>query len=132
MRLNIFYDSQCPLCMMEMRQLKAQDHADKISLIDLHAQDFETQYPGIDKADAMRCLYGQLDSGQVLRGLDVTCQAWSLVGKLKWIKVLRWPLIRQIADMSYRLFAPHRYRISYLLTGKSRCQGEACRIDDTR
>jgi len=121
MQLTIFYDSHCPLCLLEMQQLKTVDHEDRIQLVDLHADDLNKAYPYIDKDKAMKRLHGQLDSGEVLYGLDVTCQAWSLVGKHRWLVILRWPLIKPIADLAYRIFARHRDRIAFLITGKTRC-----------
>lgn len=121
MRLTIFYDSHCPLCMLEMQQLKTIDHKDRIQLVDLHADDLKKAFPHINKDDAMKRLHGQLDSGEVLYGLDVTCRAWSLVGKHRWLMILRWPLIRPLADLAYRIFARHRDRIAFLITGKTRC-----------
>jgi predicted DCC family thiol-disulfide oxidoreductase YuxK len=107
--------------MLEMQQLKCVDHDARIQLVDLHADDLNTAYPHINKNDAMKRLHGQLDSGEMLYGLDVTYQAWSLVGKHRWLAILRWPLIKPIADLFYRIFARHRDRIAFLLTGKTRC-----------
>ncbi|MGB2287813.1 MAG: DCC1-like thiol-disulfide oxidoreductase family protein, partial [Porticoccaceae bacterium] len=58
---------------------------------------------------------------------DVTYRAWVLVGKRKWVAVLRWPLIKGFADIGYLFFARNRYTISRLLTGQSRC--DSCNID---
>ncbi len=121
MQLTIFYDSHCPLCMLEMQQLKTTDHQARIQLVDLHADNLNKTYPHINKADAMKCLHGQLDSGEMLYGLDVTYHAWTLVGKHRWLAILRWPLIKPVADLFYRLFARHRDRIAFLITGKTRC-----------
>lgn len=121
MKLTIFYDSQCPLCLAEMQQLSAYDVKNRLQFIDLHKDDFSQHYPYINKEYANRILHGQLDTGEVLLGLDVTCRAWLIVGKHKWLKVLRWPLLRNLADAIYLLFARYRYGISYMLTGKARC-----------
>lgn len=130
MQLTIFYDSQCPLCLAEMRQLKASDTAGRLTFEDLHAIDFSQHYPYIDTVKANRILHGQLDSGEMLFGLDVTYKAWSLVGKHRWLALLRWPILKTIADSMYLLFARHRYRISYWLTGKTRCS--SCTLDNAR
>ena len=123
MMLRIFYDGHCPLCLAEMRQLKHHDHDNKIELINLHDEDFSKRYPYIDPSKANDILHGQsIESGELFYGLDVTCKAWSLVGKHKWLMMLRWPLVRHIADAFYLFFARYRSRISYLLTGKSRCE----------
>ena len=121
MILTIYYDGHCPLCMIEMKSLKHHDNENTINLIDLHNDNFSEDYPQINKTDAIGILHGQLDTGEILLGLDVTCKAWALVGKHKWMSILRWPLIRTIADVFYRLFARHRSKISYLLTGKKSC-----------
>lgn len=126
MSLTIFYDSQCPLCLMEMRELKRYDSTGQIIFEDLHHPLFTQNYPHIDTAKAGRILHGQLENGQMLYGLDVTCKAWSLAGKHRWLKLLRLPVIKTISDIFYKFFARYRYRISYVLTGKSRCT--SCRL----
>jgi predicted DCC family thiol-disulfide oxidoreductase YuxK len=127
MKLTLFYDSQCPLCVAEMRRLKAFDSAGRMAFADLHAPDFIERYPHVDRLKACRILHGQLDSGELLLGLDVTHLAWSLAGRHKWLALLRWPLVKPAADAVYLLFARCRYGISWLLTGKSRCN--SCSLD---
>ena len=121
MSVTIYYDSQCPLCQMEMKQLKLHDHNNQLTLIDLHTENFEIQYPNVDKQKAMNILHGELETGQLIFGLDVTHIAWKTVGKHKWIGLLRLPVIRTFADIAYRFFAKHRNRISTLLTGSENC-----------
>ena len=119
--LSIYYDSQCPLCQMEMQQLVKHDQAKQIKLIDLHEPFFAQNYPHINIDHAMNMLHAETESGKMLYGLDVTCHAWKLVGKHKWLAILRWPIIKQISDSLYLFFAKHRNKISYLLTGKRSC-----------
>ena len=121
MILTIYYDGHCPLCMQEMQLLKGYDNKKSILLVDLHYDNFSRDHPHINTSEAIRILHGQLDTGELLLGLDVTCKAWSLVGKHKWLAILRWPLIRTIADLIYRVFARYRSKISYLLTGNKTC-----------
>ncbi|MBJ7537229.1 thiol-disulfide oxidoreductase DCC family protein [Marinomonas transparens] len=125
--LTIFYDSHCPLCAAEMKKLLAFDHDKKLTLKSLHGEDFTLHYPHIDPIEADKILHGQLDNGDIIKGLDVTCLAWHLVGKHKWLQVLRWPVIRLFADMGYRVFARYRHPLSALLAGKARC--ESCQKD---
>jgi len=128
--LTIFYDGGCPLCAAEMRHLSRRDSARKIAYEDIYAADFSARFPQIDQQAADRILHGQLADGQLIFGLDVTYQAWVLVGKRKWVAILRWPIIKPIADLTYLFFAKHRNRISKLLTGQSRC--DACSIGDAK
>lgn len=128
--LTLFYDGQCPLCAIEMAALTKHDYQQKLTLIDIHRPDFEQAFPNINKHDALTILHAQLDSGQVITGLDVTYQAWKLVNKKRWLVVLRWPIIRFIADKCYLFFAKNRYAISKLLTGKARCESQTCYINN--
>lgn len=123
--LTIFYDSTCPLCAKEMRALRALDESQALGLVDLHSSEFRENYPYINFDEAMRILHAEMD-GEVLTGLDVTVAAWQAVGKKPWLKVLRWPVVRRVADWAYVLFADNRYRISWLLTGSARCTNDVC------
>lgn len=112
--LTIFYDGACPLCTAEINLLRELDNQKQLKLEDIHACDFRDRFPHIDQIQADKILHGQLQSGEVIKGLDVTCLAWKLVGKHKWIQILRWPVIAFFADLGYLLFARYRRSISSL------------------
>ena len=124
--LTVFYDGRCPLCSAEMKQLSEFDTEGKLLLEDINAHDFQQRFPHIDPVEADRILHGQYASGEMIYGLDVTQQAWELVGRHSWLKLLRLPVIRWFADIGYLLFARYRSQISYLLTGSSQCDDSAC------
>ena len=119
--ITIFYDSYCPLCVSEMMQLKDLDTKGKIDLVDINQEDFEKNHPLIDREKANNVLHGQVESGELLTGLDVTYYAWKCVGRKPWLAVLRWPVIRFFADLCYLFFAKYRYTFSFILTGQRRC-----------
>ena len=116
MILTIYYDAHCPLCLAEMQQLKSYDKNESINFVNLHAENFSERHPHINRKKAMKILHGQLHTGELLLGLDVTCKAWNLVGKHKWLVIVRWPVISIFADAAYLFFARYRNRISSLVT----------------
>lgn len=124
-RLKLFYDGTCPLCVKEMAALKRHDHRNVIQIIDIYSNDF-VDYPDIDKSAANNVLHALDENKQLLLGLDVTYRAWQLVGKGWMYAPLRWPLVKPFADWFYLLFARNRYRISFWLTGTSRCMNRDC------
>lgn len=126
-RLTLFYDGRCPLCVAEMARLASLDNTRALVFEDINAEDFTDRYHSIDPAKANQVLHGWDENQSLLLGLDVSCRAWKLVGKHRWMAALRWPLIRPIADLGYRLFARHRYFFSRLLTGQPRCD-DRCAI----
>ena len=132
MKLILFYDSSCPLCIAEMRQLQIHNNRQQLQFEDILAPDFNQRFPYIKITEASTILHGLYfpdlqQSPQLLLGLDVTHLAWKSIGRKKWLALLRWPVIRFFADKCYLFFARNRYTISYLLTGKSRCKN--CKID---
>lgn len=124
-KLTLFYDATCPLCSKEMDALRRHDTHQSLKLINLYSEEMG-EYPQIDVAEANKVLHAIDENGQLLLGLDVTHQAWSLVGK-GWIYApLRWPLVKPIADWFYIRFANNRYKISYWLTGTRRYTDQDC------
>ncbi len=120
-QLTIFYDGFCPLCVNEMASLARHDRQHCLEFEDIHQEDFATRFPSIDPERANTVLHALDEQGVLLLGLDVTAKAWSLVG-VPWFRALRWPGVRRVADWAYLRFARHRFAISRLLTGKTRCE----------
>ena len=121
-QLTIFYDGSCPLCAIEMRHLKRLNQDNKLGFVDIMAADFAERFPALDRRALNDRIGAMRADGTMLIGLDVTYEAWRLVGKGWLYAPLRWPLVKPLADRFYLWFAKHRYRISYLLTGQKRCQ----------
>jgi predicted DCC family thiol-disulfide oxidoreductase YuxK len=126
-QLTVFFDGHCPLCTKEISLLKQFDTRKKLHFEDIHAIDFAYRYPYIDVVAADKRLHGQLASGQIITGLDVTAKAWGLVGHHKWLQILRWPVIRWFADLGYMIFARFRHPIARLFGDKS-CQDDNCKF----
>ena len=110
-----------------MQQLHELDRFNLLELVDIHRADFDNLYPHVDKVQANSILQGQQDDGSMLYGLDANCKAWELVGRKRWLRILRWPVIRWFADLGYLFFAKNRSLISYLVTGKRRCS--SCQLE---
>lgn len=123
--MKVFYDGDCPLCAKEMQSLQHSDHNKVIQLIDIQSDDFSSNYPGIDKQQALNILHGQSDDGKMHYGLDVTYLAWSAVGKHRWLKLLRIQPVKWFADRAYLFFARNRNSISRLLLA-NHCKEGVC------
>ncbi|MGR4989930.1 thiol-disulfide oxidoreductase DCC family protein [Vibrio rotiferianus] len=124
-KLTGFYDGTCPLCAKEMEALKQRDAEQQIKIINIYSDAF-ADYPQIDPEQANTILHALNQKGELLLGLDVTHRAWQLVGRGWLYAPLRWRIVKPVADWLYLKFAKNRYRVSYLLTGKSRCNTNSC------
>lgn len=120
----IFFDGNCPLCLREMCSLKRHDTKNQIELIDVQDDKAMEMYPDIDKSHALSVLHGIKD-GKRLYGLDVTVAAWCLVGKHRWLRLSRLPIIKTLSDRFYLFFAKHRMKISSYLY-KDQCANNVC------
>ena len=118
-QLTIFYDGRCALCAKEIKSLKELDRNNRITFADIFAHDFAKNYASVNVEEANRVLHGMKDTGELIYGLDVTVLAWTLVGKGKWVAPLRWPIVKQIADVAYIFFARNREQISRLIMPSS-------------
>lgn len=123
--LIVFYDGHCPLCAREIHALKQLDHQQALQFEDIHTADFQSRFPAIDLIEADRKLHGQRSDGQMLYGLDVTAYAWALVGKHRWLTWLRFPVIRQISDVVYWVFARLRHPLGRLFKHPA-CKDNQC------
>lgn len=130
--LTIFYDAQCPLCQREMDKLARYDQARQLYLEDINAEGFTARYPQIDPKEANRILHAQTETGELLLGLDATWAAWKTVGHHRWIRLLRWPVIRWFADHAYLWFARNRMQVSRWILGPQACDTARCSIPNKR
>lgn len=117
----IFYDGACPLCVKEMTALRSL-LGDKVTFVNALNNQSMADYPDIEITESLRILHVLDNTGQLRLGVDANVYLWALTGKKPWLRVLRWPIIRPIANAGYWFFARYRYQLSKLLTGQSRCK----------
>lgn len=108
-RDTLYYDGQCPLCRREIDRLRAARGA-AIALVDIHGLGADAP---IDRDELLRSLHLRRADGQWLRGADANVSAWDGTAKARWLAALRWPLVRPLTDLGYRLWAAWRYRRRY-------------------
>lgn len=113
--LIIFYDGNCPLCVLEMHELHRINHQHNLEFVNIHIDNFHAKWPLVDKVQALKNIHGNLN-GEIITGLDVTYHAWRLVNKHHRVGWIRWPFIKHIADSAYLTFAKYRHRISKALS----------------
>ena len=121
-QLTIFYDGGCPLCAIEMRHLQRLNRDGRLGFEDIMAADFNERFPALEWQALNDRIHAMQADGSMLTGLDVSYEAWRLVGPGSLYAPIRWPLVKPVADRFYLWFAKHRYRISFWLTGQKRCQ----------
>jgi len=120
--VEVFYDGACPLCIREMRMLRGRDHRGRIRFTDIAADSFDASTVGLDWEALMSRIHGRLPDGSLIEGVEVFRRLYAAIGLSTLVKLSRAPGISQLLDLSYRLFAKNRLR----LTG--RCTDGACEV----
>ncbi len=105
MEIEVFFDGGCPLCLREINFLKRRDRHGRIKFTDLDASDFSTESCGKTYDELMAKIYGRLSDGTWITGVEVFRRLYSAVGFGPLVMLTRLPVISQIMDLGYHLFA---------------------------
>jgi predicted DCC family thiol-disulfide oxidoreductase YuxK len=120
--LTLLYDASCPVCRLEMDELRHRNQHGLLVFVDISAPDFDLarHWPAALDANQARpsfqdmnaALHGIGADGLLYTGVETIRLAYAAVG-LGWLWApTRWPLLRSVSDVAYRWFARHRYQIS--------------------
>ncbi len=120
-QIEVFYDGDCPLCLREVKLLRWMDRRQRIRFTDIAAADFVAADYGKSLSEFMEQIQGRLPSGQWLVGVEVFRRLYAAIGFGPLVWIPRLPLLSQLCDIGYRVFAKNRLR----LTG--RCVKEECK-----
>ncbi len=120
--IEVFFDGDCPLCRREIDFLKRRDHANRIRATDISSADFVASDYGTDFHTLMAEIHGRLPCGAWITGVEVFRRLYGAIGFGRIVMLTRLPLIRQILDLGYRVFARNRLK----LTG--RCDKNGCTV----
>jgi predicted DCC family thiol-disulfide oxidoreductase YuxK len=131
--LTLLYDGGCPLCLREVRLLRARDqrlHAasHRLAFVDIDAPDYDPgAHRGISYREAMGRIHAITAEGQVLRDVAVFREAYRLVG-LGWLYApTTWPLLGPLVEQAYALWAGWRLRLTGRPDLDQLCQ-QRCRL----
>ena len=121
--VEMFYDGDCPLCVRETRLLQKLDRRERIRFTNIAAPDFDAIACEKTMDQLMAEMHGRLPDGSWITGVEVFRRLYTAVGFGLVVSLTRLPLIRQLLDFGYAVFARHRLK----LTG--RCT-DACKLPE--
>jgi predicted DCC family thiol-disulfide oxidoreductase YuxK len=118
--IEVFYDGACPLCTREIDMLRRKDHARKIRFTDIAAPGFDAASVGVSWPTLMERIHGRLPDGTLIEGVEVFRRLYAAVGFGSLVAATRLPVVTQLLDLSYRVFAKNRLKFT------GRCTDDAC------
>ena len=112
-KIDLLFDSECPICMMEVNFLKKRDIDSRIKFTDLQSPSYNpAEHGNVKFADGMRKLRAVLPNGNVVMGVEVFRKTYEAIG-LGWVfELTKLPVFGQIADNLYDLWAENRLRLT--------------------
>ncbi|MFO0936338.1 MAG: DUF393 domain-containing protein [Gemmataceae bacterium] len=117
--IEVFFDGGCPLCLREINFLKGRDRHEKIIFTDIDAADFRPEDCGKTYDELMSKMHGRLPDGAWITGVEVFRRLYSAIGLGPLVTLTRLPVISQIMDIGYRIFAKNRLRLTGRYIGPS-------------
>ena len=139
--MTLLYEEACPLCKLEIDNLKARNDKGLLRFVDVSASDFDPVPYGVPLADMLEAIHAVKADGSMVKGGEVFRLAYGAVG-LGWItRPTGWPLLKPVFDRAYVHLARNRHRISekfaWLLFGiaarraerrSGRCRDGHCKV----
>jgi predicted DCC family thiol-disulfide oxidoreductase YuxK len=110
--LTLLYDGACPVCMLEMDNIKARNTAGLLLFTDVSLQGFDPLPFGATLAQMNALIHAVRPDGTLVVGVEVFRLAYGAVGLGRWAAPTGWPLLKPLVDALYALFARHRYLAS--------------------
>ena len=112
-RINMLYDSECPLCMHEIKFLEKRDKKGLVKFTDLADPAYKPEHNGhVDYETGMRRMHAVLDTGEVISGVAVFREVYNAVG-LGWVwRLTSVPGLSSVAERLYTVWADWRMWIT--------------------
>jgi predicted DCC family thiol-disulfide oxidoreductase YuxK len=114
--LTLLYDGACPVCNLEMDNLKARNTAGHLKFVDISAPLFDTTPYGATLAQMNGLIHAQRPDGTLVVGVEVFRLAYGAVGLGHLTAPTSWPGFKPVFDAAYAVFARHRYGFSKVFT----------------
>lgn len=110
-QIRVLFDGECPLCRREIRMLERLDRGRGcVDFEDISQPAFDPGAYGLDAEQVMARIHGVLPDGNIVEGLEVFRRVYAAVG-FGWLMApTRWPLLRDVSEAGYRIFAQNRLR----------------------
>jgi predicted DCC family thiol-disulfide oxidoreductase YuxK len=110
--LTLLYDGHCPMCSLEMDELRVQDRLQRLRFQDISAPDFDAALWGTSAAELDALLHAVDAEGRTWRGVPALRLAYTAVGRGQLWAATAWPLLAPLFDAGYAWFARNRHGIS--------------------
>ncbi len=107
--LTLLFDGACPICNLEMDNLKARNTPGLLVFIDIAQPHFDPAAFGASLQEMNGLIHAARPDGSLLIGTEAFRLAYAAVGLGHWAAPLGWPVLKPVLDRAYAAFARNRY-----------------------
>ncbi len=125
-KFKLLYDGECPLCVREVRMLQGWNREGSLAFEDIASPDLDPAKYRATREELLGVIHGVFPDGRVVRKVEVFRQAYAAVGRGWMLAPTGWPVLKQIFDWGYEIFARYRIPIGRLLGRK--CEAGTCGV----
>jgi predicted DCC family thiol-disulfide oxidoreductase YuxK len=112
--MTIYYESSCPLCNAEMKNLMLRNDKGLLKFADVCAPGFIGPRT-VSREELLELIHATKSDGSIIKGVEVFRLAYRAVG-LGWVVApTGWSIFRTVADRLYAVVARNRHRIPRFL-----------------
>ncbi len=109
--ITVFYDGKCGLCSKEITYYRKIAPNNIFDWQDIIVSVDELKKANISLTEGLKLLHAKDDDGQIYIGIDAFILIWKqLKGWSILAALIRLPIIRQIANAAYLIFASWRFK----------------------
>ncbi len=112
-KLKTYYNERCPVCSAGIHAYRDSqpDGSAGLAWQDINLDEAALAAQGVTRDDVWYRLHTVDDSGRVLVGIDAFIAIWEALPAYRWrARLLRLPVIRQLAYLGYEVLAFCLYR----------------------
>jgi predicted DCC family thiol-disulfide oxidoreductase YuxK len=109
--ITVFYDGKCGLCSKEINHYRKIAPDGIFDWQDITESADNLKKEGISLSEGLKLLHAKDEKGQIHVGVNAFLLIWKQLKRWRILAALvGLPIIRQIANMAYRLFASWRFK----------------------
>jgi len=112
-KVNMLYDSECPLCVHEVKFLEKRDRNSYVKFTDINALDYDPALNGhVTYEEGMKKIHAVLTDGTVINGVPAFEKIYDIIG-LGWVYgFTKIPVLLRLSEAVYDFWARHRMRLT--------------------
>ena len=110
-KLKTYYNERCPVCRAGIRAYRNSRADSDLAWQDINEDERALAAQGVTRDDVWYRLHTVDETGRFLVGVDAFAAIWAELPSYRWrARVLRLPVVRQLAVLGYEVLAFCLYR----------------------